>query len=126
MNFDHLDYHVEDGIARLTLHRPDVLNSFNRSMGSEVQRALADCAERDDVRVVVLTGAGRAFCAGQDLADVVPGDGEESLDLSDVVRGCFNPIILGIRTLEKPVIAAVNGVAAVSYTHLTLPTICSV
>ncbi len=103
---------VEDGVLSITLNRPDVLNSFTRAMAREVQDALQTAQSSPDVRAVLLTGAGRGFSAGQDLSEVLPeGDGPMP-DISDIVRESYNPIISAIRTLEKPVICAVNGVAA--------------
>ena len=100
-----------DGVAQITLNRPDVLNSFNRQMGRELCEAIA-VVERDPLlRAVLLTGAGRAFCAGQDLAEVAPVGGELP-DLGSVVHDTFNPIVRAIRKLEKPVVCAVNGIAA--------------
>ncbi len=103
---------VADGVLSITLNRPDVLNSFTRAMAREVQHALQHATNEPDIRAVLLTGAGRGFCAGQDLSEVLPeGDGPMP-DISEIVRESYNPIILAIRTLEKPVICAVNGVAA--------------
>jgi 2-(1,2-epoxy-1,2-dihydrophenyl)acetyl-CoA isomerase len=103
---------VADGVLSITLNRPDVLNSFTRAMAREVQDALQQAASEPSIRAVLLTGAGRGFCAGQDLSEVLPeGDGPMP-DISEIVRESYNPIILAIRTLEKPVICAVNGVAA--------------
>jgi 2-(1,2-epoxy-1,2-dihydrophenyl)acetyl-CoA isomerase len=102
---------VAGGVATLTLNRPDVLNSFNRSMARQLRDALAAIAGDPEIRAVVLTGAGRGFCAGQDLAEAMPADGVMP-DLGDIVRDSYNPVIRAIRTLEKPVICAVNGVAA--------------
>ncbi len=96
----------------LTLNRPEVLNSFNARMADDVQRALREAAGDAAVRAVLLTGAGRAFCSGQDLAEVLPAAGRPAPDLADVVRRQYNPIVHAIRTLEKPVVCAVNGVAA--------------
>src|SRR5690242_159080 len=104
-------FDVADGVATLTLNRPEVLNSFNRPMAHELKTALERVADDDTLRAVVLTGAGRAFCAGQDLAEAVPKDGAMP-DLGDIVRDGYNPMIRAIRKLEKPVLCAVNGVAA--------------
>lgn len=100
-----------EGVLSLTLNRPDVLNSFNAEMAREVQDALASAASDTRVRAVLLTGAGRGFCAGQDLAEAMPRDGVLP-DLGEFVRKTWNPLVLGIRKLEKPVICAVNGTAA--------------
>src|SRR5215467_8323885 len=102
---------VADGVATITLNRPDVLNSFRRTMAREVRDTLELAAHDEEIRAVVLTGAGRGFCAGQDLAEAMPKDGVMP-DLGDIVRDSYNPVILAIRTLEKPVVCAVNGVAA--------------
>src|SRR5262245_1564201 len=102
---------VADGVATITLNRPDVLNSFRRSMARELRETLELAARDVEIRAVVLTGAGRGFCAGQDLAEAAPKDGAMP-DLGDIVRDSYNPVILAIRTLEKPVVCAVNGVAA--------------
>jgi len=95
-------------IARMTLNRPDRLNSFTAQMHEEVRDALANLG---DARVVVLTGAGRGFCAGQDLNDraVAPG---QAVDLGETVQACWNPLIRALTSLPQPVIARVNGVAA--------------
>ncbi len=103
---------VADGVLTITLNRPDVLNSFTRPMAREMQAALRRAGENEAIRVVVITGAGRGFCAGQDLSEALPADGEPMPDISEIVRDSYNPIIRAIRTLEKPVICAVNGVAA--------------
>ena len=109
----------ESGVRTLTLNRPDVLNSFTRELGRELQDALQVIAADDSVRAVLLTGAGRGFCAGQDLAEAMPRDGEIP-DLGDFVRETWNPIVSAIRHLEKPVICAVNGVAAGAGANLAL------
>lgn len=100
-----------DGVAFLTLNRPTVLNAFNRALSGELVTALQTIRGDDAIRAVVLTGSGRAFCAGQDLAEAIP-KGDESPDLGAIVRAVYTPVIRGIRTLEKPVVCAVNGIAA--------------
>jgi 2-(1,2-epoxy-1,2-dihydrophenyl)acetyl-CoA isomerase len=97
----------DGAVLAITLNRPDVLNAFNTSMHRALAAALNE-ARDDDVRAVVLTGAGRAFCVGQDLTEFR----ESSGDIGDRLRGNYHPNILALRTLEKPVIAAVNGPAA--------------
>jgi len=104
-------FDAADGVATITLNRPEVLNSFRRSMARELCAAFDRVRDDDALRAVVLTGAGRAFCAGQDLAEAAP-QGEPLPDLGDIVRDSYNPIIRAIRKLEKPVLCAVNGVAA--------------
>jgi 2-(1,2-epoxy-1,2-dihydrophenyl)acetyl-CoA isomerase len=105
-----------DGIARITLNRPDRLNSFTRAMHAELRDVLVNLA---DARVVVLTGAGRGFCAGQDLNDraVAPG---EAVDLGETVEESWNPLIRTIATMPQPVIAKVNGVAAGAGANIAL------
>jgi 2-(1,2-epoxy-1,2-dihydrophenyl)acetyl-CoA isomerase len=103
---------LQDGVLRITLNRPDVLNAFNLAMARQLQGALDEAGEDGGVRAVLITGAGRAFCAGQDLASVSLADRDNLPDLGDFVRDQYNPIVRRIRELEKPVIAAVNGVAA--------------
>ena len=103
---------LRDGVLVVTLNRPDVLNSFNAAMADALIAALRVAEEETAVRAVLLTGNGRAFCAGQDLAQVLPEEGRPMPDLGDVVRRQYNPIISAIRRLEKPVVCAVNGVAA--------------
>ncbi len=101
----------ESGVARLTLNRPDVLNSVTRELARDVLDALRAAAADDAVRAVLITGAGRGFCAGQDLAEAMPADGAVP-DVGDFVRESWNPMVSAIRHLEKPVVCAVNGVAA--------------
>ena len=112
MDYKHLRIAHRHGVRTLILDRPDVLNSFNARMADELAEGLGHAAEDDDVRAILLTGNGRAFCAGQDLAEVLPQEGAPHPDLGEVVARQYNPIIRAIRTAEKPVVCAVNGVAA--------------
>ena len=112
MNYNFIKYTVSEGIATITLNRPDRLNSFIEPMAEELQSALKEAAARDDVRCVLLTGEGRAFCAGQDLPEVVEREKNDGYRLGDTVRTSYNPTIKAIRQLEKPVVCAVNGTAA--------------
>lgn len=109
-----------DGVLSITLNRPEVLNSFHAPMAAEMQAVLREAAADDSVRAVLITGAGRGFCAGQDLAEAAPVEGEGLADLAAHVRKVYNPIVLGLRNLEKPVVAAVNGVAAGAGASLAL------
>jgi 2-(1,2-epoxy-1,2-dihydrophenyl)acetyl-CoA isomerase len=108
------------GVARLTLNRPERLNSFNVEMHEEVRAALASVREDASCRVLILTGAGRGFCAGQDLSDraVAPGGG--ATDLGASIEQRYKPLVLALRSLPLPVIAAVNGVAAGAGANLAL------
>ncbi len=114
MAYETLQYEVQEGIATVTLNRPDVLNAFNEQMFRELQDVLR-AVERDEaVRVVIVTGAGRGFCAGQDLAEMRARyeRPEEAMSIGEHLRSRYNPLILRIRNTEKPFIAAINGVAA--------------
>jgi 2-(1,2-epoxy-1,2-dihydrophenyl)acetyl-CoA isomerase len=110
---------IDGSVAVLTLNRPEVLNSFNRRMAVELREAVDAAGSDANIRAVLLTGAGRAFCAGQDLSEATPGAGSEP-DLAEIVRGSYNPVIRSIRKIEKPVVCAVNGVAAGAGANLAL------
>ena len=112
MTFEFISYQEAEGVATITLNRPDVLNSFHRAMALELQSALDQVRDKDEIRALLLTGAGRGFCAGQDLSEVLPKEGEPEPVLGDTVHHSYNPIIMKLRALPKPVICAVNGVAA--------------
>lgn len=111
MAYENIRYEELDGIARLTLNRPDKLNSFNVAMHLEVREAIA-AAARPAIRVLVLTGAGKGFCAGQDLSDRQTAPGAAPPDLGETIGTYYAPLVRSLHALDKPVIAAVNGVAA--------------
>jgi 2-(1,2-epoxy-1,2-dihydrophenyl)acetyl-CoA isomerase len=119
VSYQNILFEVEAGIARLTLNRPERLNSFNTEMHAEVRDALATLA-RTPVRVLVLTGAGRGFCAGQDLNDRAVAPGAAAPDLAESIEKNYKPLVLALRALPLPVIAAVNGVAAGAGANLAL------
>jgi 2-(1,2-epoxy-1,2-dihydrophenyl)acetyl-CoA isomerase len=120
MAYQTILFEAADGIARLTLNRPERLNSFNTVMHAEVQDALATLRADGSARVLILTGAGRGFCAGQDLGDrVVAPDGAPP-DLGHSIENFYKPLILSLRRLPLPVIAAVNGVAAGAGANIAL------
>ena len=119
-NYQNIRFTVSGGVAVLTLHRPERLNSFTGAMHLEVRDALARVAADASARALVLTGAGRGFCAGQDLNDrAVTPDGVRP-DLGDSIERYYKPLVLALRNLEKPVIAAVNGVAAGAGANIAL------
>jgi 2-(1,2-epoxy-1,2-dihydrophenyl)acetyl-CoA isomerase len=103
---------IEAGIATLTLNRPERLNSFTASMHAELRDALRRIHADRAVRCLVLTGAGRGFCAGQDLNDRVVAPGDAPIDLGATIESTYMPLVLTLKRLPLPVIAAVNGVAA--------------
>ena len=116
MSYQTILFEVTEGVARLTLNRPERLNSFNTAMHAEVRAALASLTEGPDgapaARVLVFTGAGRGFCAGQDLSDRAVAPGGAAADLGESVEKNYKPLIMALRNLPIPVIGAVNGVAA--------------
>ena len=120
MSYQHILYAVEGGIARLTLNRPDRLNSFNDAMHAEVRDALSRVKASAEVRVLLLTGAGRGFCAGQDLGDRAVAPGSEPVDLGASIDRNYKPLVLSLRTLPLPVVCAVNGVAAGAGANIAL------
>ena len=119
MSYDTILFGVDGGIARLTLNRPDKLNSFNTQMHGEVRRAL-DSLPDSGARVLVLTGAGRGFCAGQDLGDRAVAPGAQGIDLGESIDKYYKPLVLALHNLPMPVIAAVNGVAAGAGANIAL------
>jgi len=119
MDYQHVLRGVEAGVLTVTMNRPEVLNSCNRRMQGELRDAFEGAGTDDSIRAVLLTGAGRAFCAGQDLAEAAPPAGTAPPDFGEIVRG-YNALILAMRRLEKPVVAAVNGVAAGAGANLAL------
>jgi len=106
-----------NGVCELKLNRPDVFNSFNKDLAIAFQNALDDCETDKTIRAIVITGEGKAFCAGQDLAEATDPDGPP---LDSIVADHYNPIITRIRSIEKPIIAAVNGVAAGAGANIAL------
>jgi 2-(1,2-epoxy-1,2-dihydrophenyl)acetyl-CoA isomerase len=118
VSYQNILFETTDGIARLTFNRPDRLNSFNTEMHAEVRAALA--AIPPEARVLVITGAGRGFCAGQDLNDRAVAPGGEPPDLADSIEKNYKPLVLALRALPMPVIAQVNGVAAGAGANIAL------
>lgn len=110
MNYETIIYNVGEGICRITLNRPEVFNACNEQLTDELQRALSDAAGDESVRCIVLTGAGWAFCSGQDLKEA-PEVGSQR-DLRDSLQRRYNPIIRAMRSMPKPIVAGINGVAA--------------
>ncbi len=110
-------FEIKNNIAFITLNRPEKFNSFNREMALNLQERLKEADINKEVRCVYITGAGKAFCAGQDLAEVVEPNGP---GMEKILIEHFNPIIILIRNLSKPVVAAVNGVAAGAGANIAL------
>jgi 2-(1,2-epoxy-1,2-dihydrophenyl)acetyl-CoA isomerase len=112
-----IKFSVENGIGLITLNRPDKFNSFNRDMSFMLQKSLDECYTNENIRCVLLTGEGKAFSAGQDLTEAMDPDGP---GIEKIVEEHYNPIISCIREMEKPVVCAVNGVAAGAGANIAL------
>lgn len=120
MAYESILFSNDQGIARLTLNRPDRLNSFTDAMHAEVRDALARVRADTAVRVLLLTGAGRGFCAGQDLADRAVAPGAAPVDIGASIERNYKPLVLALRALPMPVVCAVNGVAAGAGANIAL------
>jgi len=120
MAYEQIVHSSAGGVARITLNRPDRLNSFTRQMHAEVREALAAVAADTTARVLLLTGAGRGFCAGQDLSDRAVSPGDAPVDLGESIERDYLPLVQGLRALPMPVVCAVNGVAAGAGANIAL------
>jgi len=112
-----IDFKLENGVGMITLNRPDKFNSFVRQMALDMQSRLDECEENSEVRAIYITGEGKAFCAGQDLAEAID---PEQTQLDKIVEEHYNPIIERLRKIEKPIVCGVNGVAAGAGANLAL------
>jgi len=117
---DSILFEARDGVARITLNRPDRLNSFTAAMHGALREALERVKGDPATRVVLLTGAGRGFCAGQDLADRAVAPGAAPVDLGESIERNYRPLVLALRALPLPVVCAVNGVAAGAGANIAL------
>jgi 2-(1,2-epoxy-1,2-dihydrophenyl)acetyl-CoA isomerase len=120
MTYEQIRFESRDGIARITLNRPDRLNSFTTQMHGELRDALSRVAASGDARVLLLTGEGRGFCAGQDLSDRAVAPGGAPVDLGASIEENYRPLVLGLRNLALPIVCAVNGVAAGAGANIAL------
>jgi 2-(1,2-epoxy-1,2-dihydrophenyl)acetyl-CoA isomerase len=120
VGYENILFKSENGVARITLNRPDRLNSFTTAMHAEVRDALAAVKNDTTARVLLLTGAGRGFCAGQDLADRAVAPGGAPVDLGASIESNYRPLVLTLRSLAMPVVCAVNGVAAGAGANIAL------
>ena len=120
MSYESILFDITNGVGRLTLNRPDKLNSFTTGMHEEVRDALSRLREEKDLRVLLLTGAGRGFCAGQDLGDRAVAPGDDPVDLGISIEKYYGPMVVSLRALPVPVLCAVNGVAAGAGVNLAL------
>ena len=112
-----LTHDARGSVLRIALNRPEVFNAFHRGMALELQQALAEADRNPEVRAVLLTGEGRAFCSGQDLSEAIDSQGP---GLDRILSEHYNPLVLQIRSIRKPVVVAVNGVAAGAGANLAL------
>ena len=114
---NNIDFRIENGVGIITLNRPDKFNSFVRQMALDLQARLDECETNVDVRAIYLTGEGKAFCAGQDLAEAID---PHQTELHKIVEEHYNPIIERLRKIEKPIVCGVNGVAAGAGANIAL------
>ncbi len=114
---NHIEFTQEDQLAIIRLNRPDKYNSFIRPMALKLIETLKECRDNSEIRAIYLTGIGKAFCAGQDLQEAIDQEGPE---ISSIVSEHYNPIITLLRTIEKPIVVAVNGVAAGAGANIAL------
>ena len=112
MDFDHITYGCADGIARITLNRPDRLNAFAPGMPLEIQAAVELAGKDPEARVIAVTGAGRGFCAGADLTAGTAAQPDDKRDAGSLLETQYNPMIMTMRSCEKPIVALVNGPCA--------------
>ncbi len=112
-----INFKIENGVGIITLNRPDKFNSFVRKMALDLQARLDECETNKEVRAIYITGEGKAFCAGQDLAEAIDPNQTE---LTKIVEEHYNPIITKLRQLEKPIVCGVNGVAAGAGANIAL------
>jgi len=117
LRMEYIEFSISGGIARIVFNRPEKYNAIHRAMAMEIQAALHELTKDKTVRVLLLTGKGKAFCAGQDLNEVVDPEGPA---LKEIVARHYNPIVRAIRDLPLPVVAAVNGVAAGAGANIAL------
>ena len=110
-------FEIKNAVAYITLNRPDKFNSFNREMALLMQAKLDEAALMQEVRAVYITGAGKAFCAGQDISELV---GDDKIEIAQILSEHYNPIVKRIRNMPKPVVAAINGVAAGAGANIAL------
>ncbi len=117
MGSQYIDFKQENGVAIISFNRPEKFNSFVREMALDLQERLDFCQKEKEIRAVLITGNGKAFCAGQDLKEATEDNG---IELKNIVAEHYNPVILKLRNLNKPVVAAVNGVAAGAGANIAL------
>jgi 2-(1,2-epoxy-1,2-dihydrophenyl)acetyl-CoA isomerase len=119
MDYNFIKCSTEGKVKLIKLNRPEVLNSFNMQMAKEFQDVLIESRDSKEIRAILITGEGKAFCAGQDLSEAVPKDNPLA-DVGKLVRESYNPIILLLRQIEKPIICSVNGIAAGAGANIAL------
>ncbi len=112
-----IQFEIENQVGKITLNRPDKFNSFVREMALALQETLKECERNSEIRAIYITGNGKAFCAGQDLAEAIDDNG---IELQKIVSEHYNPIVKQIRNIEKPIVCGVNGVAAGAGANIAL------